>query len=409
MKTGSVLTASTATGLTRSRTAGLMTVAALVFLVAIVIPSAALAVSRGTSCRGVSVRPGRNLQSMINSRGAGATFCLRPGTYRISSPLRPKAGQRFVASQRRKAILTGNGVVGSFAFNANGVAGVEIRGLVIRDFVPPDLGGYAAVKSGIRWRLVDNQIGPNRNTGIYHEAHSVIRSNLIRQNTVSGIEGFKAHGSLIVNNELSHNGQSRVLGRATAAKWTGSTKITVRGNYFHHNWGNSLWLDGDNLNVVVKNNVVTDNFGKGIHYEISCAAVIRGNVVRRNAGPGILVVASRHVEISGNLVRGNGDGIQVSHQDRTSDNGPNNNCRWVTGRVRIHHNRIMMARGSTGLWTFQVSDGNEIFTDGRVRFFANRYLVARRVQYPFLWANGSRTWSGWRFHGQDRNGTFKRF
>jgi hypothetical protein len=381
----------------------------LLFLAALVIPSARPVSSLGTSCKGVSARPGRNLQAMINARGAGATFCLKPGTYRIPIPLIPKARQRFVASQRRRAILTGNGVTGSFAFNGQGVAGVEIRGLVVRDFVPPDLGGYAAIKAGPGWRVIDNQIGPNRNTGLYHEARSVVRGNLIKWNSLSGIGGFKAHRSLVVNNVLVRNGNSRVSGKATAAKWLGSIGLVVRGNYFHHNWNNSLWLDGDNLDSLVEDNIVADNFGKGIHYEISCAGVIRRNVVKRNTGPGILVVASRNVDVSRNIVTGNGDGIHVSHQDRTSENGANDKCRWVTGRVRIHHNKIKMTRGTTGLWTFQASDGNAIFRDGRVRFSANSYLVARRVRRPFLWANGDRTWPGWRLYGQDRDGTFKRF
>jgi parallel beta-helix repeat protein len=326
----------------------------------------------------------------------------------IASPLRPKPRQHFVATQRRRATLTGNDVPGSFAFNGAGVAGVEIRGLVIRDFVPPDLGGYGAIKGGPHWRVIGNRIGPNKNVGLYQEAFSVIRGNLIRRNTVAGIDAFKANGSLVVNNELSYNGKSRAPGRASAAKWAGSIGIVIRGNFFHNNWSNSLWLDGDNLDVVVENNIVTDNFGKGIHYEISCAGVIRGNVIKGNAGPGILVVASRNVRIYRNIVGGNGDGIQVSHQDRTSENGPNDNCPWVTGRVRIHDNKVMMRRGSTGLWTWQVSDGDAIFTDGRVRFFRNHYRVAAGLTRPFLWANGSLTWSQWRSHGQDRDGTFQR-
>ena len=386
------------------RAVGLMTSATLLFLTLVLASSPAVA--RDTLCRGVTVRAGQNLQSIINRKGSGATFCLRPGTYVIASPLRPKARQRFVATERRRAILTGKGVPGSFAFDANGVTGVKIRGLVIRDFVPPDLGGYAALKAGVGWHVIDNRIGPNSNTGLYYEARTVVRGNLISQNSLSGVSAFRAHRSRFVNNVLSRNGKSRVSGRATAVKWFRSKGVVVRGNYFHHNWSNSLWLDSDNLDALVEDNIVTDNFGVGIHYEVSCAAAIRRNVVKRNSGPGILVVASRNVNIRGNTVNANGDGIQISHQDRRGENGAHDNCRWVTGRVRIHHNSITMTRGSTGAWTFQVSDGNAIFTDGRVRFFANRYLVGEGVGRPFLWANSTRTWSQWRSFGQDPRWNF---
>jgi Right handed beta helix region len=379
-----------------------------VFVAILVAPVTHRALGLTTSCKGVSVRPGQNLQAIIDAHAAGTRFCLRRGTYFISSPLTPKRGQRFVAVERRTAVLTGRDKPGSFAFNGAGAPGVWIKGLVVRDFVPPDAGGYAAIKGDRRWRVIDNRIGPNKNTGLYHEAHSVVRGNLIKGNTVAGIGGFMAHGSLIENNVIARNGRSHVDGRAAGAKWTRSKGIIVRGNYFHHNWENALWLDIDNLDPIVANNTVTMNFGRGIHYEISCAAVIRRNVVRWNAGAGILVVASRGVRIYRNVVSRNGDGIQVSHQDRTAENHPGDNCRWVTGRVSIHDNKVTMGRGSTGLWKWQVADGDLIFSDGRVRFYRNHYRVDAGAERPFLWANASRTWSRWRSYGQDLSGTFRR-
>lgn len=372
-------------------------------------PFARSALASELPCRGTFIRPGQAIQSVINAHGAGTTFCLRRGSYVIRSAWRPKARQRFVAVERRKAILTGKGVSGSFAFNGNGVAGVELRGLVVRNFAPPRVGGYAAIKAATGWRIIDNRIGPNRNLGLYHEADTVVRGNRIQGNTIAGVGGFRAHRSLILNNQISYNGRSRVFGSATGGKWARSIGIVVRGNYFHHNWDNALWLDGDNLNALVEDNIVADNFGKGIHYEVSCSAQIRDNIVKRNPDAGIIVVASRDVDVGENIVMGNGDGIQVSHQNRTSGNQPGDNCRWVTGSISVHDNRVTMGRGSTGLWTWQVSDPSTIFTDGRVRFFRNHYRVAAQLDRPFLWANGARSWTGWRSYGQDLDGTFQRF
>jgi parallel beta helix pectate lyase-like protein len=364
--------------------------------------------SSAQTCSGVLVRPGARLQLLINERPPGTTFCFRGGTYVISRPLRPKTDQRFVGIERRAAVLTGKWVKGSFAFDAGGATGVEIRRLVIRAFVPPRTGGFAALKGGIEWSIVDNRVGPNRNAGIFHEARSVIRGNRIIGNSVAGVNGYKAHGSRVVGNVFAYNGRSMLAGHAAAGKWVETTGMIIARNRFHHNWKDAIWLDGDNLDAVVEDNRVVRNYGRGIHYEISCAAVIRRNVVARNRGIGIFVVASRDVRVARNQVVGNGGGIQISHQDRTSENGPDDNCPWVTGRVDVVENRITMTRGQTGAWTWQVTDGDQVFLDGRIHFVQNHYRVERGVLRPFLWEGGPRTWREWRAYGLDAGGTFQR-
>jgi parallel beta helix pectate lyase-like protein len=359
-------------------------------------------------CAGISVSPGQRLQRLIDRNAEGATFCLAAGTYVLRAPLRPKAGQRFVSIEPRKAVLTGRRVAGSFAFNGAGAPRVELRGLVIRDFAAPDRGGYAAVKASRGWRIIDNQIGPNIHSGIYHEAYAIVRGNTIQGNTVTGIGGFRAFRSLIVDNVIAYNGRSLARYRAAGGKWTRSIGLVIRRNIFQHNWAVSLWLDIDNLDPLIEDNIIQDNAGKGILYEISCPGMIRRNLVEDNRLVGISIVASRGVSVVGNHVARNGDGIQVSHQDRTAENTPRDNCRWVTGRVRVRENEITMTRGETGLWVFNVADGDAIFRDGRVRFVDNHYRIGADVTKPFLWLHRTRTWLGWRRFGQDTGGSLLR-
>ena len=59
----------------------------------------------GWACRGHHLRPGASIQRAINLKPTGATFCLHRGTYRISAPLRPKDGQRFIG--QKGAALSG--------------------------------------------------------------------------------------------------------------------------------------------------------------------------------------------------------------------------------------------------------------------------------------------------------------
>jgi parallel beta helix pectate lyase-like protein len=349
------------------------------------------------------------LQALINDRPPGATFCFRRGTYVISRPLRPKSDQRFVGVEPRTAILTGRWVTGSFAFDAGGATGVEIRRLVVHNFVPPRAGGFGAIKAGRGWSIVGNRVGPNRNTGIFHEARTLIRGNRIVRNSIVGVNGFQADGSRVIANVFAYNGRSMLAGYAGGGKWLNTDGLLIARNRFHHNWKDAIWLDGDNLDALVEDNQVDHNYGRGIHYEISCAAVIRRNDVARNRGLGILVVASQDVRVARNRIVANGGGIQISHQDRTSENQVGDNCPWVTGRVDIVENSITMTRGQTGVWTWQVSDGDDIFHDGRIRFIQNHYRVERDLLRPFLWLGRSRTWLQWRTYGLDASGTLRRF
>jgi parallel beta helix pectate lyase-like protein len=361
------------------------------------------------TCSGVPVRPGQRLQALINDRPPGTTFCLRSGTYVLSRPLHPKADQRFVGVERRRAVLTGRGVQGTFAFDGGGVTGVEVRRLVIRGFYPPRNGGFGSIKAGPGWRIVDNRIGPNRNIGIFHEAHTVIRGNRISGNTLAGIVGWRALGSRVVGNIVAYNGRSMVAGLAGGGKWYDTIGVIVARNRFHHNWNNAIWVDGGSLGALVEDNRVVHNYGRGIHHEISCGGVIRRNVVARNRGVGIFVVASREVRIARNRVAFNGGDIQISHQDRTNENPTEVNCPWVTGRVDVIENRVTMARGGTGVWTWRVADGDKIFHDGRIRFAGNHYRADRGLLRPFMWAGGKHTWRQWRTYGLDVSGTFLRF
>ena len=354
-----------------------------------------------SGCSGVKVKPATRLQSVIDRHPPGTTFCMASGTYRIMTAIEPKDRDRFVAVRPRRAILTG-GHTTSMAFDANGVAGVVVKGLVITRFAPPDQGGMAALKAAGHWRIINNVISYNDNTGLYHEGDSLIRGNYIHHNGKIGLGGFEANNSIIEDNEVAFNGLAGGPDNG-GSKWVGATGLTIRNNYFHDNSGNALWVDGDNLNVTVEGNTVTSNQEEGIQYEISCAGVVKNNRVRGNGGAGIEVTASQNVEVFGNILRGNGKGVSVWHQDR----GSGTNCPWTLNNVRIHDNTIRMRRGYTGLQAFNVSDGDSIFdpSDGRVRFYSNTYYLSGGEKH-FHWASNLRAISEWKGYGQDVNGTF---
>jgi nitrous oxidase accessory protein NosD len=354
-----------------------------------------------SSCSGINVSPSTDLQAAINAGGNNATFCFADGTYFIHTILRPKTGQKFIAVNRHKAVLTGNDST-NMAMNGDGASGVEVRGFVIRNFNVTLEPGWAALKASSAWLVVDNDIHSNYGLGLYHGRDARVLNNKIHHNAHVGLGGYKSHNSLIEGNEVYENGALDKPNR-TGAKWTGAINLVIRNNHFHHNYNNAIWLDGDNLDAVIENNVVSNNYGKAIQYEISCAAEIRNNRLENNALVGLLIVASNNVNAYGNVIRNNGQDIEVWHQQR----GSGDNCAWVLDNVRIYENTVTISKGRSGIFKHNVNDGDSIYspTDQRIRFDRNAYTIVG-VAKPFYFANALRTPAEWVAYGQDPNSTF---
>lgn len=273
---------------------------------------------------------------------------------------------------------------------------VVLDGLVVQNFKVPDTGGLGAVKAASGWTIRNSEIHSNQGVGLFHGASARITGNSVHHNTNLGIVGYKAHGSVIDGNEIWQNGSAMISGNSSGAKWVGGKSLTIRSNHFHGNYNNALWLDGDNVNATVENNTVSDNRGKGIHYEISCTAVIRNNKIERNGQAGLIIVASQGATFTGNVIRGNGSAIEVWHQNR----GSGSNCEWTLSNIRIESNSV--SGGTVGVFEHNVSDPGAIFQAGdtRVQFDRNQYS-GTTFKFP-----ASVSWSEWQAAGNDPNGTF---
>lgn len=354
-----------------------------------------------STCSGVIVSPSTDLQAAINSAGANATLCFSDGTYSIPAILRPKTGQRFVAVNRHKAIIDGGGATNMW-MNGDGASGVEVRGFVVRNFNVTLEPGWAALKASSGWLIVDNDIHSNDGLGLYHGRDARVIGNKIHHNSHVGLGGYKAHNSVIEGNEVYENGYLDKPNRG-ASKWTGGIGLVIRDNHFHHNHNNAIWLDGDNLNAIIENNLITDNYGKGLQYEISCAGEIRNNRIERNAHQGLMIVASQDVNAYGNVIANNGRDFEVWHQQR----GAGGNCEWILDNVRVFDNDITISKERSGIFKYQVNDGDSIYdpSDQRIRFNSNRYVI-NGVARPFYFANNFRTAAEWVAYGQDPNSTF---
>jgi parallel beta-helix repeat protein len=246
----------------------------------------------------------------------------------------------------------------------------------------------------------------------------LLRSN-ISYNGQMGVGGI-GNDVLIESDTIAYNNTAHFSAgwEAGGTKFVQTNRLTVRGNFVHHNRGPGLWTDFENINTLYEGNRVEDNADVGIFHEISYAATIRNNVVARNGfsgydwlyGAGILISASPDVEIYGNTVSENARGIAGIMQNRGSGAfGP-----FDLHNMYVHDNTVRM--------TVQAVDGNGVgnvtgiaqdvgdlsyFTSKNNRFVHNTYYLGSAGNY-FAWMNGQMTESQWQEFGQDLTGTFIR-
>jgi parallel beta-helix repeat protein len=250
------------------------------------------------------------------------------------------------------------------------------------------------------WIVENSEIRDNATVGIYHESNVQIRGNLIHHNGQYGITGFRATNVVVEGNEVSYN-NTRLFDDANqgGAKWTATTNLIVRNNYFHHNNHTGIWLDSNHFGALVENNQVDYNTYHGIHFEVSCSGTIRGNSVEGNGETGIFVNSSQNTEVVNNRVANNGDGIRVWAEDR-GDGA----CNWIAQNVHVHDNHVTMQSGQSGLQRSS-GQGSEVFTNGSIRFEDNQYDIPDMAGRFFNWAGSARTWAEWQSYGQDLGGS----
>jgi len=365
---------------------------------------------------GIPVSPGESIQAKVNAAAPGASFVIKAGTHYRQTVV-PKAGMSFYGEPG--TVMDGQGVT-AHAFNrgyAPYPSNVRIQGIVIQNYAPPtqmaavNAGGSKASENTTGWVVQDCEIRNNATGGIrVGTGMQVLRSN-VHHNGQIGIVGI-GDSVLVEGNEIAHNNHLKANDpgfEAGGTKFVQTNRLTLRGNFVHHNYGPGLWKDVDNINTLIEGNRVEDNDQMGIFHEISYAAVIRNNTVARNGfkswgwmyGAGIMISASPNVEVYGNTVVDNYNGITAVQQNR----GTGAYGSRVTQNLNVHDNQITMKVGRTGIG--QDVGSALVFTSWNNRFRNNRYRLGTAARY-FEWADGQRTEAEWRAYGQDASGTFTR-
>ncbi len=363
----------------------------------------------------VRVDPGQNLYAITESRPAGTTFWLAPGTHSLGGDMWaqviPKNNNVYIGAPG--AILDGFGV-NRYAFTQE-ATGVVIKHLTIQNFGVPGTQSNEGVvnhESARGWTIESNTIRNNSGAGVMIGSDNVVRSNCITGNGQYGLSTFRPEGvtNVIVDrNEITANNrddwEARVqyCGCSGATKFWDMTGAAITNNWIHHNRGSGIWADTNNVGFRIEGNYINDNDGEGIFYEISYNARIAQNTLKRNALVKGRSFAARGdvfpigaiylsesggdarvnggvygtFEISDNLVEDNWGGVVLwEHPDRFCGAEPNgyctkggaatratcvagtisaapykDDCRWKTQNVSVHQNDFRMDKAAIGCTT----------------------------------------------------------
>lgn len=264
----------------------------------------------------VTVNPGTDLAALTNSSPAGTTFYLKAGTHTLpSAPINPRTGNKYIGAPG--AVLDGQFKTNytyvtstrtrimSMAFKgSSGNPDVVIQYLTIKNFGQvdgkmKDMVNQTAINWGQSpgWTISNNTISYNGGSGVWTADNSKLQNNCIEYNEQMGFAVPSVGGEiynqrvnvLVEGNEIRYNNRSNAIetlgectGCAGGLKIWNSKGVTIRNNNVNNNYGTGIWVDNNNIDVLVEGNVSKDNAKRGIFYEISYGGIIRKNYVTGN-------------------------------------------------------------------------------------------------------------------------------
>jgi hypothetical protein len=306
-------------------------------------------------------------------------------------------------------------------------AGIRVRNFIAQ-FAANDSQTAAIEADGANWRIEQNDVRYNHGHAIGTNGNSsVVRRNKIHHQMQMGIGG-EGDDVLVEYNEINHNNRDGSYANgweAGGSKWALCDRLTLRGNWAHHNNGIGLWCDINLGNVIYEDNYVNNNTEWGIFYEIAYGVVTVGDGlkthIRRNvsfdnnptsttgfySGGQIVVSASRDCEVYENIVRGQ-DGIGGLAQLRT-DHSDSRGSHQLHN-LHVYNNDMQVVWDGSGfanLAGIQTDDANQtngVYTSQGNTFENNRYYVPTTQSF-WTWINDFESWAGWQALGNDDTGT----
>jgi parallel beta-helix repeat protein len=358
-----------------------------------------------------------DIQSAVTVNAAGTTFWFPAGTYSFAGVVTPKSNQSFVGEYG--AILDGTGWTsldlddGFFRSVDNGVTGVTIRNLVIRNGPCYGVNSYISASD---WTVIHCEIANNL-TGVSVGTAGIISHNSIHHNVGNAGSGNPAErgggitlggsqGAQIIYNEIAYNG----VEQKCAASGTGLNQdIYIAHNWYHHNDGNGIWNDGDGEGTIIENNIVEDNGTQGITTEYSNLITVRNNTIRRSGSEGLYVTITKNGTFTGNLIEHCPFGIHLFldaaslfpnsaqaawEQDLADNTVSGNTVHALTGQKLGYFSLSNKGLGGISPTPYETNTKNNDWS-------SNTYFAPDTTGNWFFWDGVNKTFTTWQALPQD--------
>jgi hypothetical protein len=322
-------------------------------------------------------------RSVVNAHRAGTTYIVKAGTHLRNFSVRPKTGDRFCGEPG--AVLDGGRKL-SNAFSGE-ATNVTLDSITVQEYSPASQGAAIQPKRHASGWVVRN-VSALRNAwaGLLVADGMKILGGHYNDNDQLGIGGNEATGILLDGldaDPATFDGPELAGNHAlhVPCGWEGGGmkwdfgEVTIRNAHVHDNDCRGLWADINARGALIEHNLIENNFGEGIFYEISQDAVIRYNKVYRNGireaegwywDAGILINASFNVEVYGNRLSGNYNGITGIQQDRPDSSPPEH----LLDNLNVYDN-LICATGAGGHATGVGADNDADLGDRAISFANN--------------------------------------
>jgi len=304
--------------------------------------------------------------------------------------------------------------VAGTAIQSSGADGVAIRGATIEKFA------YNAISTTAdRWTISNSEIRHVHfeGIGLAEGTGHVIKDSRVHHNGVIGMTAVKVNDFTVQGNEFDHNNYLRT--GPSYGHHEGSIKIllshdvVIRDNWSHHNYGDGLWFDYDNYNILIENNLLDKNTRHGLHYEASFDATVRYNTIRDNGtewaqqGAGIFNSTSKDVDYYGNRIANNAiRSIGIVWHDRGRHNTRGER---QSSNLNFHDNVIVLHNNFQSWVGVYWDQDPRVFTSNN-RFENNTYIAPKNPErengWWWRWDDKDLTWDQWRAYGFDSTGSF---
>lgn len=192
---------------------------------------------------------------------------------------------------------------------------------------------------------------------------AIVRSNTFSYNGRIGLTGERVQRMLLENNTISYNNIERFSKSwgAAGVKVVRTNELKWRNNLVENNFSSGMWVDGSSKNATIVNNVVRNNEGIGIFFEISHQAIIAANVAYGNS-TGIMLSDSTAARVYNNTLSMNSRNIVIKDTTRQNTDAAEKaaGITWIARNNVLKNNILSNTKGPSALFDSSNCDTKEL-------------------------------------------------